>query len=347
MRFFQLCGVINGLFFAKNNLFYWFLFLTFLTVIIPIIGMSSLRFRTEVETILIIFGALGIKSLLEKFKLFPFKKYKINLTMKNNCPACLKNKTKFKVLVPDFEYGLPFSAEYAECSNCETNFQIPMPSLKKVSSFYPENYHSFESLGILKEIRSWMRLKVLESLFVKMTKFWILAVVMEIFIFCIKIFSNCTFYGYEIAEKNQQIKYNKGRLIIIKGSIKFLIEKIPKMKIITMNHTIEHLVDPEKVIKKLKNKVSKDGIIDGQTPASDSFEKNLFKKYWSGFHSPRHTVIFKRRIKKIEFKVGMEKIIIKSAFNPASYAVSFCAFFFRNKKITRKRTALVNIYIIR
>ena len=80
--------------------------------------------------------------------------------MKNNCPACLKNKTKFKVLVPDFEYGLPFSAEYAECSNCETNFQIPMPSLKKVSSFYPENYHSFESLGILKEIRSWMRLKV-------------------------------------------------------------------------------------------------------------------------------------------------------------------------------------------
>jgi hypothetical protein len=32
----------------------------------------------------------------------------------------------------------------------------------------------------------------------------------------------------------------------------------------------------------------------------------------------------------------MKKIIIKSAFNPASYAVSFHAFFFRNKKITRK-----------
>ena len=77
MRFFQLYGMINGLFFSKNNLFYWFLFLTFLTVIVPIIGMSSLRFRTEVETILIISGALGIKSLLEKFKLFTFKKIKL------------------------------------------------------------------------------------------------------------------------------------------------------------------------------------------------------------------------------------------------------------------------------
>ena len=63
--------------FQKNKLFYWFLFLTFLTVIAPIIGMSSLRFRTEVETILIIFGALGIKSLLEKFKLSNFRKIKL------------------------------------------------------------------------------------------------------------------------------------------------------------------------------------------------------------------------------------------------------------------------------
>ena len=258
--------------------------------------------------------------------------------MKNNCPACLKNKTKFKVLIPDFEYGLPFSAEYAECSNCLTNFQIPMPSLKKVSSFYPENYHSFESLGILKEIRSWIRLQGLRKFIYKNDKILDFGCGNGDFLFfASKSYPNCTFYGYEIANKNQKIEYNKGKLIIIKGSIKFLMNEIPKMKIITMNHTIEHLVDPEKVIKKLKNKVRTDGIIDGQTPVTDSFEKKLFKKYWSGFHSPRHTVIFsKDGLKNLSLRVGMKKIIIKSAFNPASYAVSFHAFFFRNKKITRK-----------
>ena len=95
--------------------------------------------------------------------------------------------------------------------------------------------------------------------------------------FASKSYPNCTFYGYEIANKNQKIEYNKGKLIIIKGSIKFLMNEIPKMKIITMNHTIEHLVDPEKVIKKLKNKVRTDGIIDGQTPVTDSLKKNYLK----------------------------------------------------------------------
>ena len=73
-----------------------------------------------------------------------------------------------------------------------------------------------------------------------------------------------------------------------------------------MNHTIEHLVDPEKVIK-LKNKVRTDGIIDGQTPATDSFEKKLFK-ILVGFHSPRHTVISRDGLKNLSLRVGMKKL---------------------------------------
>ena len=66
MRFLQLYGMIHGLFFSKNRLYFWFLFIVFLTVIAPIVGMSSLRFRTEVESLLIIFGALGINNLIRK-----------------------------------------------------------------------------------------------------------------------------------------------------------------------------------------------------------------------------------------------------------------------------------------
>ena len=70
MRFFQLYGLVNGLFFSKNRMYFWFLFMTFLTVIMPIAGMSSLRFRTEVETLLIIFGALGITHVMKNLNLF-------------------------------------------------------------------------------------------------------------------------------------------------------------------------------------------------------------------------------------------------------------------------------------
>jgi len=69
MRFLQLYGIVYGLFFSQNRLYFWFLFIIFLTVIAPIVGMSSLRFRTEVESLLIIFGALGINNLTRKIKL--------------------------------------------------------------------------------------------------------------------------------------------------------------------------------------------------------------------------------------------------------------------------------------
>ena len=69
MRFLQIYGIVHGLFFSENRLYFWFLFIVFLTVIAPIVGMSSLRFRTEVESILIIFGALGIDNIINKIKL--------------------------------------------------------------------------------------------------------------------------------------------------------------------------------------------------------------------------------------------------------------------------------------
>ena len=111
--------------------------------------------------------------------------------MKNNCPACLKIKQ-------NLSFGSWFwiwTSTLLNMQNAQLLYKLSnsMPSLKKVSSFYPENYHSFESLGILKEIRSWMRLQGLRKFIYKNDKILILVVVMEIFIFCIKIFSNCTF----------------------------------------------------------------------------------------------------------------------------------------------------------
>ena len=258
--------------------------------------------------------------------------------MNNFCPACLQNKTKNRIKVPDFEYGLPYSAEYFECDHCATNFQKPMPSLKKISSYYPKNYHSFKSLGILKVIRSWMRLIGLKKFININDKILDFGCGNGDFLFfASKSFPKCMFYGYEISPKNEIKKYNQERVVIIKGSIDFLMRKIPEVKIISMNHTIEHLIDPERVLKKLKKRIKIGGIIDGQTPASDSFEKSLFKKYWSGFHSPRHTVIFSRSgLKDLTLRAGMRKIIIKPAFNPASYAVSFHSYLFKNKKIARK-----------
>ena len=49
------------------------------------------------------------------------------------------------------------------------------------------------------------------------------------------------------------------------------------MKIITINHTIEHLVDPEKVIKKLKIKLGQMELLMDKPPQQILLKKNYLK----------------------------------------------------------------------
>ena len=93
-----------------------------------------------------------------------------------------------------------------------------------------------------------------------------------------------------------------------------------------MNHVIEHLPDPFETIKALTGSLSPGGSIQGQTPASDSRERRVFGKNWSGYHAPRHTVVFSRRgLAQMLARAGLQNPRITSAFNPAAVAVSLAA----------------------
>jgi hypothetical protein len=93
--------------------------------------------------------------------------------------------------------------------------------------------------------------------------------------------------------------------------------------VVTMNHVIEHLPEPLRVLEKIHAKLVPAGVIEGETPNADSIERRLFKKRWSGFHSPRHTVVFTAMgLETILRMAGFEAIKVTSGFNPASWAVS-------------------------
>ena len=64
-------------------------------------------------------------------------------------------------------------------------------------------------------------------------------------------------------------------------------------------------------------------MLEGQTPAADSLEHAVFGRKWSGFHSPRHTVVFSREgLRRFLGRCGFSAPTINAAFNPAGVAVS-------------------------
>lgn len=63
--------------------------------------------------------------------------------------------------------------------------------------------------------------------------------------------------------------------------------------LITMFHVIEHVAQPENVIRSLSTMLSPGGCIAIETPNFESLDARLFaEQFWGGYHFPRHWHIF-------------------------------------------------------
>jgi len=249
-------------------------------------------------------------------------------SVQTRCPACQCETIQSLFTVPDHEYNLEYQAQYARCRECSSFFQSPMPDLNELSRFYPGTYHSFDTHGILSKLKHRQRLRRLRSL-VDSDPISLLdygcgtgAFIKE----AAKEMPDSVFYGYEINSTDRKEVLADEQIILLKGSFDYLLDELPLCDIITLNHVIEHLPDPLKVLSTLRRKLKPDGVLEGQTPAADSLEQRIFKTGWSGFHAPRHTVIFSRKgLMKMLKRAGFSKNAITPAFNPAGIAISLAS----------------------
>ena len=251
----------------------------------------------------------------------------MNAGAKTDCPACGSSRTSRARVVPDHEYGIPFQAMYLSCEDCGTAIQAPMPSPSRLSSFYPSTYHSQANRGLLHRLRCRMRLRQLLPLPLQD------GVVLDygcgngaFLDYAAATLSDVRFVGYEIRPRRTVKTLQDGRVTLIEGSFEDLLDLLPPCRLITMNHVIEHLPDPAAVMTALFKKLQPGGVLEGQTPAAGSLEQRVFGGRWSGYHAPRHTVIFSRRgLGEFLTRLGFRQPALTAAFNPAGLAVSLAS----------------------
>lgn len=242
----------------------------------------------------------------------------------NACPACRQGAPVSPCEVPDHEYGVTFAASYWECENCGSLYQIPMPSLETLASFYPANYHAYKSDGLLTRIRLDMRIRRVAEFVSANECFLDFGCGNGAFLYrAAEKLPGRHFFGYEISDHREIDTSEDGSVTIVKGDLQDLWDVLPSCRLITINHAIEHLPEPEVTVRSLYEKLSVGGILEGQTPVADSLERRVFGKRWSGYHAPRHTVIFSRAgLKELLTRLGFAEIVVTGAFNPAALAVS-------------------------
>jgi hypothetical protein len=132
--------------------------------------------------------------------------------------------------------------------------------------------------------------------------------------------------GFEIAGAGKLERRRDGQIQLVSGGVADLLAVLPECAMITMNHVIEHLADPMSVVRPLVERLVPGGAFEGQTPAAGCLEQRVFGHYWSGYHSPRHTVVFSPRgLRVLLADAGLTDVDISGAFNPAGLALSMAS----------------------
>lgn len=242
----------------------------------------------------------------------------------SRCVACGELVPRRALEVPDHEYGLSYVARFVDCERCRSSYQDPMPASEELASFYPATYHSMGRRGFLTKVRNEMRLRRLRSIAPETGPILDHGCGDGAFlVFAASRMPGRKLYGFEIDSTHKVETLADGAVTIVRGSQGDLLEVLPPCALITMNHVIEHLPDPLGTVSALFAKLQPGGLFEGQTPAASSLEHRVFGPRWSGYHAPRHTVVFSRRgLRSLLERAGFGQIQIRGAFNPAGIAIS-------------------------
>ena len=90
--------------------------------------------------------------------------------------------------------------------------------------------------------------------------------------------------------------------------------------LISFWHSLEHVSDYTKALKKTKQILSKNGRVVVALPNYDSFDAKFYSKFWAAYDTPRHRVHFtKKGFVKAAKQLGFDVVKIKPLFLDSFY----------------------------
>lgn len=266
----------------------------------------------------------------------------MSLNNKFRCPLCYSKKRKvFLKNGEDFEYGVRGKFKLVKCCLCGLISLFPRPIIKKLLTFYPDSYHSYNVptssfIRFLSQLTLRQQAKRFEKLIGKEGKILDVGCADGKHFDVLKRFGKWQFIGIDFNPKVVKRGKNKGREIYQTALEKF--KYLPgSFDLVVMDHLLEHVVDPIETLNSARLLLKKGGFLVGAVPNLSSLDRIIFGRWWGGYHFPRHVWHFTpQTLTKTLTKAGFNLKNLDYELHTGHWALSIQNFL-QSKKITRTR----------
>jgi 2-polyprenyl-3-methyl-5-hydroxy-6-metoxy-1,4-benzoquinol methylase len=260
------------------------------------------------------------------------------MSKKTRCPLCKYSVLRKDFITKDFRYGVKGSFLYLECSNCGLGIR----KNQDIFYGYSSGYYAYKKNKISRSSKFFYPLFYSENrtFFQKLFSFLLFPFRMFTRGIIIKRNWNYLDVGCGAGDFLYKMKYfgMKCHGIEISQEAASKIKKDFPIKntetsnadfkssyfdVITMNHVIEHSLNPIKDLKNLNRMLKKKSILIVGIPNKDSLAFSIFKKYWVQIDAPRHNYLFsKNTLSKALKKTGFNIIKIRYCSQPFQFTSS-------------------------
>jgi 2-polyprenyl-3-methyl-5-hydroxy-6-metoxy-1,4-benzoquinol methylase len=247
--------------------------------------------------------------------------------------------------IKDWEYGVKGEYAYHECSDCGGVQLHPFPSIEDLVESYNIDYHGYVDSGtqgllfnILFKLKEAPINNQLKKLMPKDARVLDIGCGAGMFLQKMRNLGAKECVGIDFSEtaiKQLKMKGFQG----FQGTYESFQQDDGYYDIIVMNNYLEHTLDPNFELNKTRKLLKVGGILIGELPGYDSYEREIFGKYWGGNHVPRHTYQFNQKflVKKLR-EAGFKNIRIKHELNTGHLALSVQNWMQRTKKDLRNNS---------
>lgn len=246
--------------------------------------------------------------------------------------------------VRDQEYGAPGTYSWIRCAGCHLVKLDPMPDNRVLALAYPEHYHAYATpqsaisrrliLGATKKNAQGLARRLPPGGSVLDVGCSTGDLLTEI-----GALGDFKLFGVEYKPSAAETARQRG-IHVWQGDFEDAAIPPASMDLIVMQHVLEHVRDPAKVLAIVARVLKPGGVIVGELPNLRSWDAALFGRYWGGGHAPRHLWHFTPdTLRALLERTGLREATTSPALHTGHWALSIQNFLRRNATDTAGLTS--------